>query len=425
MKNAVVVGSGAGGATVAKELQGKYHVTVLEAGKAFQPFSWNLKKLGKLRKTGLFLDEQMIQFLFPTMKIRKTRDKMILVNGIGVGGTTTLSAGNALRVDHDLKQLGINLDAEFEEIYKEIPVTTHHQRLWNATTRRLFDICLQMDLHPQPMPKMGNYERCTRCGRCVLGCGQGVKWDSRQFLDIAIRRGADLKTGCKVECVVIDKGKATGVMARQGWHTVFHPADLVILAAGGFDTPLILHNSGIECENHLFVDPVLCVAAEWEKSHQNTEISMPFVVQKDHFILSPYFDHLSFFFNKNWRYPANRIVSMMIKLADVNAGSVSHNKIDKPLTPQDKARLHEGVEICTEILTRLGVKNDCIFLGTINAGHPGGMMPLTEQEADSLHNRRLPSNLYVADASLFPVSLGNPPILTIIALAKKISKLCS
>lgn len=424
MKKAVVVGSGAGGATAAKELQGKFDVTVLEAGKAFHPFSWNLSTLGKLKKTGLFLDEQMIQLLFPTMKIRKTRDKMILVNGVGVGGTTTLSAGNALRVDDDLKKLGINLDAEFEEIYREIPVTTHHQRLWNKTTRRLFDICEQMDLSPKPTPKMGFYERCTRCGKCVLGCGPGVKWDSRQFLDIAIKQGADLKTGCKVERVVIDNGMATGVLARQGWQTVFYPADLVVLAAGGFETPVILNNSGIECENCLFVDPVLCVAAQWHKSHQNTEISMPFVVQKEHFILSPYFDHLSFFFNKDWRYPANSIVSMMIKLADVNTGSVSHRKIDKLLTDEDRERLNEGVEICSEILSRLGVKRDSLFLGTLNAGHPGGMMPLTEQEADTLHSRRLPANLYVADATLFPVSLGNPPILTIIALAKKISKLC-
>ena len=36
MKKAVVVGSGAGGATIAKELQGSYDVTVLEAGSAFK-----------------------------------------------------------------------------------------------------------------------------------------------------------------------------------------------------------------------------------------------------------------------------------------------------------------------------------------------------------------------------------------------------
>jgi choline dehydrogenase-like flavoprotein len=64
-----------------------------------------------------------------------------------------------------------------------------------------------------------------------------------------------------------------------------------------------------------------------------------------------------------------------------------------------------------------------MFLGTINAGHPGGMLPLTEREAESLHHARLPENLYVADATLLPESLGNPPILTIVALAKRISKL--
>jgi choline dehydrogenase-like flavoprotein len=44
MKHAIVIGSGAGGATVAKELQGKFDVTVLESGKEFQPLS-GLKRL--------------------------------------------------------------------------------------------------------------------------------------------------------------------------------------------------------------------------------------------------------------------------------------------------------------------------------------------------------------------------------------------
>jgi choline dehydrogenase-like flavoprotein len=56
------------------------------------------------------------------------------------------------------------------------------------------------------------------------------------------------------------------------------------------------------------------------------------------------------------------------------------------------------------------------------AGHPGGMLPLTAAEAASLHPARLPTNLYVADASLLPRSLGNPPILTLLALAKKVAR---
>jgi choline dehydrogenase-like flavoprotein len=65
------------------------------------------------------------------------------------------------------------------------------------------------------------------------------------------------------------------------------------------------------------------------------------------------------------------------------------------------------------------VKKDRIVLGTMNAGHPGGMLPLTTaQEVETFHHARLPENLYVADATLFPRSLGNPPFLTIMAMAK-------
>ena len=151
---------------------------------------------------------------------------------------------------------------------------------------------------------------------------------------------------------------------------------------------------------------------------------MPFFVQREHFMLSPYFDHLSFFFNRHWNHPPQNILSMMIKLADNNIGDISKRKVKKSLSDQDKERLEEAVSICKEILLCLGAKKEDVFLGTINAGHPGGMLPLSELEAENVHNPRLPENLYVADATLLPKSLGNPPILTIIALAKRVSKVC-
>jgi len=52
------------------------------------------------------------------------------------------------------------------------------------------------------------------------------------------------------------------------------------------------------------------------------------------------------------------------------------------------------------------------------------MFPLTKNEAETFHHDTLPDNLYVADASLFPKSLGNPPIFTIMAMAKRIGKIC-
>jgi choline dehydrogenase-like flavoprotein len=419
MKKVIIVGSGAGGAAAAKKLQGKFNVTILEAGREFKPFSFSLSAVEKLKKTGLLFDEREIGFLFPSMKIRKTKSKMVMVSGACLGGTTVLSAGNALRMDEGLKVLGINLDDEFEELYKEITVTNDHHDKWRDTTKKLFEICKEMNLNPQPLPKLGNYSGCTRCGRCVLGCQYGVKWDSRLFLKSAKDMGAEIVTGCKVSRFVSENGSVIGVESQKG----FYPADIVILAAGGFSTPIILQNSGIKCEDKLFVDPVLCVAAEQKRSFQNKELSMPFAVQMKHYIISPYFDYLSFFFNKNWRYPASDTLVMMIKLADSSTGSIDNKSVKKALKSIDQERLNEGVALCREILCRYGTKKENIFLGTINGGHPGGMLPLTIQETDTFHSPKLPENLYIADATLFPESLGNPPIFTIMAIAKRVSKI--
>jgi len=350
---------------------------------------------------------------------------MVLVNGIGTGGTTVISTANAVRKDDDLRNIGINLDIEFEELSKEIPISVEHQGNWRRQTRQVFAVCQEMDLEPVVTPKMADFKKCIRCGRCVLGCSQGAKWDSRDFLNQAIDKGARLITGCRVQKVIMENGRATGVQASYGRRSRFYSADLVILAAGGLATPVILQNSGIECNENLFVDPVLCVAAKWDGCRQYQDIPMPFIIQREHFIISPYFDFLSFFFNKKWKLPARDIISLQIKLADSNHGSISNKAIHKTLTRQDKDRLDEGVRLCKEILNRLGVKNDNIFLGTINAGHPGGMLPLTGNEANTLHHNQLPPNLYIADATLLPDSMGNPPSLTIMALAKRVGKICA
>jgi choline dehydrogenase-like flavoprotein len=424
LKKAIVVGSGAGGATVAKELQGKYEVTVLEAGAEFRPSALNLSVVERLKKTGLLFDERLIQLLFPVMRIRKTGDKMVLVNGVGTGGTTTISTANAVQKDQHLRTMGIFLDTEFEELSKEIPISTNHQKNWRDNIRHIFEMCQEMALQPVVTPKMVDLGKCIRCGRCVLGCQQGAKWDSRHFLNQAIENGARLITGCRAHKVVIENEWATGVQAILGRRPQFYPADVVVLAAGGLSTPVILQNSEIECKANLFVDPVLCVAARWDGCRQYQDIPMPFIVQREHFILSPYFDFLSFFFNRKWKFRARDIFSLQIKLADSNYGSISRKGIQKTLTNIDKERLREGVRICTEIFNRLGIKNENIFLGTTNAGHPGGMLPLTERETGALHHDVLPGNLYIADATLLPDSLGNPPSLVIMALAKRIGKIC-
>jgi choline dehydrogenase-like flavoprotein len=378
----------------------------------------------RLRDLGLLFSERVVSLVFPAMRVRRTPEGMIMVSGVCTGGTTTLSAGNALRMDGCLRELGIDLDREFAELAREVPLSTAHQRTWSAATRKLFALCKARGLDPRPTPKLIDFTRCRTCGRCVLGCANGAKWDSRRFLDDAVRHGAELVCGTCVSRVVIRNGRAVGVRARVGVRGAFFPADLVVISAGGLGTPVILERSGIRCEPRLFVDPVLCVAAPWQGSSQHKEVPMPFVIQRPGYMVSPYFDYLSFLFNRRWRQPAKQVLGLMIKLADSERGRVRGGRgvLEKQLSVQDRERLSEAEGLCRKLLADLGADPASIFTGTLNAGHPGGMLPLTAGEAQSLHSRRLPANMYVADATLLPRSLGNPPILTILALARRVAR---
>ena len=143
MKKAIVIGSGAGGATVAKELQGKFQVTLIEEGKYFIPFRKGLKFYESLRKTGLLFDERLIQVPFPHMRIRKVQitgdrdfsktlfNKTVMVNGVCLGGSTAISTGSAKRVDEGLRKIGVNLDSEFEELESEIPFYSENNKNWH------------------------------------------------------------------------------------------------------------------------------------------------------------------------------------------------------------------------------------------------------------------------------------------------------
>jgi choline dehydrogenase-like flavoprotein len=445
MKRAIVVGTGAGGAAAARALAGGMDVTVLEAGPEFRRFGGDLGRIERLRITRLLVDPRMIRLLFPAMHIDMvdsgavvggvvaggaTSDRMALVRGIATGGTTTLATGNALRCDEELLRRGIDLGDELDSLEAELPISTAHERRWRPATRNLFGVCERLGLRPALTPKLVDYSRCNRCGRCVLGCPSGAKWDSRRFLDQAVERGVRLVTGAKVERVVLHEGtagtgRAAGVVVSSGGRRRFLEADLVVLAAGGLGTGAILARSDMKTEDSLFVDPVLCVAARVDRTHGDEEVPMPFYLEGDGYMISPYFDYLSFFFDRAWRSSRHDIVSLMIKLADSEAGSVGARGIEKGLTARDRARLADATATCTEILAGIGVDRKDIFRGTLNAGHPGGTLPLTGRERQPLHPDHLPENLYVADASLLPVALGKPPILTIMALAQRIGRTCA
>ena len=421
-KTAVIIGTGAGGGMLAHALQGRYQVTILEAGGDFHPFSLPIPALAALRQTHLFLDERMIRFLLPAMKVEKTPD-MVMVRGIGVGGTTTLATGNAVRYDGALRALGIDLDEQFDMLGHLLPITTAHQAHWTETTREMFRLFEKMGLNPVVTPKLMRAPQCVECGHCAIGCPTGAKWDTRELIQAAQQRGATLISHCRVTSLDIGNGLVKKVHAVHRGKKVEYQADVVCLCAGGLGTPVILQHSGIACQDTLFVDPVLCVAGPLPGLRQDRQLLMPFISQQDGYILSPYMDYLSFFFNRKWRMPMADMASIMIKLADEEKGTTDGRHIRKTMTSLDWQRMNGAIQKSREILERLGVPEHKQFLGTVNAGHPGGMLPLTAAERNTLHSPLLPDNLYVADATLLPAAMGNPPILTIMALAAKIASL--
>jgi len=423
-KKAVVIGSGAGGATAAKELQGDFDVTMLEAGGDFSPLKLRPSVIHLLKDIRVLFDEREIQFAFPHMRVRKTVDGMVLVSGKGLGGSTSIATGSGVRADEPLSRIGVDLDSEFVETENEIPCIASHSERWTDLTRDLFISCEDFGLKPTVTTRMVDQGSCKFCGRCTFGCPEGAKWDSRRFVSEAEANGAKIIKKCKAMKIRTEGNRAVGVEAKKKLRTSFFPADLVVLAAGGFSTPVILANSNITVEPKLFVEPVLCVAARLENAGQNREIPMPFIVEMGRFIISPYFDYLSFYFNKKWRHSPENIVSLMIKLADENRGKISGRFFDKRLTENDASNLDSGIKICKQILGQVGADEDKVFLGTLNACHPGGTLPLTPETAESFHHPSLPENVYVADGSLFPESVGKPHILTIVAMAKRVSRIC-
>jgi len=425
-RHAVIVGSGAGGAVMAKELQGSYRVTILESGGMFRPMPYSLSVLDPFRRTGILMDERMIPWVFPSMRIHKSGGEIVFVSGRNRGGSTALSTGSAVRADENLQSIGIDLSPEFDELSRQIPVTIDHRSLWGTISKEMFSHCESAGFEPTIIPKMGHHERCRNCGRCMLGCRYGIKWYGEALLREAEQNGVEIRTGHTVIKLVERNGKIAGVMVKAGSRTYVVEADLIILSAGGFNTPMILERSGITTDDNLFVDPVLTVAAHLPGSHQNSELTMPFMIRGTRFFLSPYYDFLSVLFNPKWRqYRYGDIYGIMIKLADTPIGSIRRTGIEKSLTTEDHDILKTAQAMCIDIFRSMNIHENDIQPGTLHAGHPGGTLSLRRESAESFHDSRLPDNVYVADASLLPGPFGMPPILTIMALAKRIASICT
>lgn len=417
---AIVVGTGAGGATAARELANNgFEVLILEAGKEFKPFRRLLPLAGPLRKIGLLGDEKTITRMFPPMDVKRSAEDLVLVRGITTGGSTVLSCGNMVRADHGLKEIGLDLTPEFEEIERNIGITEFPGERWQQVTRKMFEAAERLGLEPKATPKAVNSVKCVSCGLCELGCTTGARWDSRRFLEDAIQSGAILKTSSPVQRIIEENGQVKGVVVKSKNIR----SDLVILSAGGIGTAQILKASGLPAKDNLWADIVLTLGGTLKGANQIKEPPMVWYTKHEDYILSPYLDILSHLFHKPWRNVSiNDRVGIMVKLADIEEGAVfADGKVQKSMKKEDHLRLDEAIGKAKKIMESAGVSGPYIN-GVHNGGHFGGTVPLKEEDVNAMKPSWLPKGLWVADLSLAPRSQGLPTILLTAALAMRVTR---
>jgi choline dehydrogenase-like flavoprotein len=115
-----------------------------------------------------------------------------------------------------------------------------------------------------------------------------------------------------------------------------------------------------------------------------------------------------------------RLLGIMNKIRDERTGQVMRDgRMLKTVTERDKAKLDEAHEINKQILTAAGAKPETIFRTTYESGHPACTAAIGEI-IDRNQESQI-KGLFVSDASAFPTPLGMPPILTIVALSKRLA----
>ena len=417
----VIVGSGAGGATLARELARRgADVLVVERGRP-------------AARLGSFAGAARLYDVAPVTNVpAKSREGVILWRAFAAGGSTVVACGNMTRcLEEELSQLGIDLEAELAEAEAEMGVAPIAPALLSPGAHALRAAAAEIGCVFTPMPKAIDPLLCRGCAACTLGCAREAKWTARRYLREAEEAGAQVLYGHEVSRVRVRGGVARGVVATGGDGQRELAAEVVVVAAGGLGTPVILRRSGLaQAGEGLFVDLLVNTYGVTGGLNQLHEPLMSLVGLQYHaeegFLLSPYVNvlrrvRLIEAGVGGFRLPAERLVGIMTKIADEPTGSVAADgRVSKAVTASDRRKLERGSSLAREILVRAGADPRSLRVSRPQGAHPGGTAALGRVVDTDLQTAV--DNLFVCDASVLPVSPGLPPILTIVALAKRLAK---
>lgn len=248
----IVVGSGTGGAIAAYELAraGK-KVIILEAGN-YVPSSDFKEDLA---------DSMQRMFQDYALQTNATGD-LILLQGAMVGGSSVVDATICDRMPKAVfeswqKDAGIenisweDMLSHYAKIEKRLGVHVNESHEINDNANIVIAGCEAMGWKWTPVSR--NVRQCALTGHCIAGCASDRKQSELvTHLPWAIAHGAEIYSNARVDFVNMRNGRASGVEGRivdpvthKEVAHFFADAQLVILAAGAVQTPLILQKSGI------------------------------------------------------------------------------------------------------------------------------------------------------------------------------------
>jgi len=412
--DAIIIGTGPGGATVARELslKGK-RVLMAEAG-----------SMPKIKGTGL-------QTL-PAMRLKPTIDDTAVVWQVATGGATFSFCATALDPPFELfDKYDVDLRGEVAEAKKELPIGPLSDYLIGPMAGRIMEAAQDVGYEWHKLPKFIDQVTCRPgCWRCWYNCPYGAKWTARKFVEEALAHGGTIVNKAKVSNILISHDKACGIMYTQKGksHAAFAP--IVIVSAGGINTPMLLRAAGIaEAGYDFFIDPLIVVVGNVKDLKGGTaEIPMAtgMEVEEDGYMMTdltptaPLYLGMAMGSLKFGKiFSGSSALAIMIKIRDSLSGGIPEKgKINKTMGSKEMKAFSAGNEKAEKILRRAGAKD--IFKTQVSGAHPGATAKIGEVVDKNLQTKY--ENLYVCDASVIPEEFGFPPVLTTIALGKRLAK---
>ncbi len=252
----VVVGSGAGGAVVAHELTAAgQRVIVLEEG-PFVPAKVYGRFRPSQSIRHLWRDGAMTAAigLGGSPLINITMGRCVGGSSVLTGGVCFRVPGSVLDVWQQERGLTGMTEEALEPAYRSVEEAVHVEEVPVAMRSRsthLFGEGLAAQgLALKPIRR--NTLGCNGCGQCNFGCPCGAKMSvDVSYLPRALAGGARIVSDCLVQRVIVEGDRAVGVRGRlldakgKRGATVEVRARRVVLSCGSIHTPLLLLRSGL------------------------------------------------------------------------------------------------------------------------------------------------------------------------------------